>query len=167
MVQFLSIIFFFLGFLKFLLGFSKVPISCVILYFVFAINNISTFLYEALTVWQQRRASNVPIVDSWKRVRSQYSIATKGVQEVRPLLQCLLLYYSVGFFFFVVHILYMVYHVPIHPAQIFSYCLLYWIVMMEAASHSETLEITNETKRSVTQKTQGNFYACWNLYFMA
>jgi len=32
MVQFLSINFFFLGFLQFLLGFSKVPVFCVILY---------------------------------------------------------------------------------------------------------------------------------------
>ena len=37
MVQFLSLIFF-LGFLKFLLGFSKVPVFCVTLY----IMNIST-----------------------------------------------------------------------------------------------------------------------------
>ena len=43
MVQFLSI-FLFLGFLQFLLGFSKVPFLCVILYVA---TSFSVFLYFA------------------------------------------------------------------------------------------------------------------------
>jgi hypothetical protein len=44
MVQFLSIIFF-LGFLQFLLGFSKVPVFCVTLYYHICKNNYMFCLY--------------------------------------------------------------------------------------------------------------------------
>jgi hypothetical protein len=45
MVQFLSINFFFLGFLQFLLSFSKVPVFCVTLYIP-----IARYSWEKLSV---------------------------------------------------------------------------------------------------------------------